>query len=362
MKKTLLALAALSALGAHAQSTVTVYGILDATLGIGNGSVSNTTILTNSGVDGTRFGFRGSEDLGGGMKANFVLEGTVNTDDGTGRATNANNQAVGAFVPATGANAPVTTGTQGFTFNRWAYVGLSGGFGELRLGRVYVPHFWNHVFYDPFTIGGGGTSLPFKMRTGGVASVNASNAIDYKTVKFGGFDAQIQYFMGENASTAAAPNAGTGTSLRLAYGSGPLSAALATANTETGVGTSVATTNIGLSYDLGVAKLMGYWNKDDVKAAATTSQTGWLIGATIPAGPGFAKVSYGKSETSAVGNASAAQFAVGYQYPLSKRTFISMAVSSVTNSNGQAGNGLFGSGIGVNGSGTGIDIGLRHAF
>ncbi len=357
MKKTLIALAALAALGVQAQtaSTVSVYGILDGTLGIGNGNVSSTTILTNSGVDGTRFGFRGSEDLGSGLKANFVLEGTVNLDDGTGRASNTTNQAAGATA--------AQAGNQGFVFNRWAYVGLSGGFGELRLGRVYASHFWAHAVYDPFTIGGAGTSLAFKMRTGGITSVNVSNAIDYKTVDFSGFAAQVQYYLGENASNAAAPNAGTGTSLRLTYGAGPLSAALATGRVESGVGSDVATTNIGLSYDLGIAKLMGYWNKDDVNAAGTTTtQTGWALGAHIPAGPGFAKVAYSKSETSAAGNAGATQFAVGYQYPLSKRTFVSMGVASVNNTNGQVGNGYFGSGVGVNGTGTGFDIGLRHGF
>jgi predicted porin len=356
MKKTLIAAAALSALAAQAQSNVTVYGILDATLGIGNGNVSSATILTNSAVDGTRLGFRGTEDLGGGMKANFMLEGTVNTDDGSGRGTNTNNQAAG------GGSVVGIAGQQGFTFNRHSWVGLSGGFGEVRLGRQYVPHFWAHVFYDPFTIGGAGTSIAFLKRTGGVASVNASNAIGYKTNPIGGgFTVEFMTYLGENASNVA--DAGSGNSLRLAYVAGPLNAGLGWGKTTTGAGSDTTTTNIGASYDMGVAKIMGLWNKDDVATAAgTTSQTGWTLGATIPAGPGFAKVSFGSSETSAAGNAKVTQFAVGYQYPLSKRTFVQVGLAQVNNSNGEVGNGKFGSGIGANGSGTGFDIGLRHGF
>ena len=354
MKNTLVALAAMSTFGAYAQSTVTVFGILDAALAIGTGNVSSTTTLASSTVQGNRLGFRGTEDLGGGLKANFLLEGYVNIDDGTGRTSNTNNQASGATA--------AQAGNQGFTFNRWAYVGLSGEFGEVRLGRVNATPFYNHVQYDPFNLSGAGASIVFKMRTGGVNSVGVSNAINYSSPRMGGFFAEVQYFMGENASNAANPDAGTGTGLRLGYGDNPLSATLAWSRTSGVPGASITTTSVGASYDLGVAKIMALWNKDDVTAAATTTQTGWFLGATIPAGPGFAKVTYGKSETSAAGNAGASQFAVGYQYPLSKRTYITAAVSSVNNYNGQTGNGLFGSGVGVNGSGTGIDLGLRHSF
>ena len=117
MKKSLVALAVLAASGAAmAQSSVTLFGIVDAGYAVGNGSISDKTSLRNSGYNSSRLGFRGVEDLGGGMKAGFHLEAGVNNDDGTGSASSAVNQA------QTAAN----VGTQGLTFNRRSVVTLSG--------------------------------------------------------------------------------------------------------------------------------------------------------------------------------------------------------------------------------------------
>ena len=99
----------------------------------GHGDVADKTQLTNSGYNSSRLGFRGTEDLGGGMSASFWLEAGVNNDDGTGAATSTNNQAIAAPAPA-------VAGTQGLTFNRRSTVSLAGGWGELRLGRDYTPH------------------------------------------------------------------------------------------------------------------------------------------------------------------------------------------------------------------------------
>jgi predicted porin len=85
MKKSLVALAVLAASGAAmAQSSVTLFGIVDAGYAVGNGSISDKTSLRNSGYNSSRLGFRGVEDLGGGMSASFHLEAGVNNDDGTG--------------------------------------------------------------------------------------------------------------------------------------------------------------------------------------------------------------------------------------------------------------------------------------
>src|SRR4051812_28339740 len=93
MKKSLIALAVLAAAGAaSAQSSVTLFGIVDATLAFGKGEVTDRTSLTNSGLNSSRLGFRGTEDLGGGMSASFWLEAGVANDDGSGAATSTNNQ------------------------------------------------------------------------------------------------------------------------------------------------------------------------------------------------------------------------------------------------------------------------------
>ena len=97
MKKSLIALAVLAASGAAmAQSSVTLFGVVDAAYSVGKGSISNKTQLANSGYNSSRLGFRGVEDLGGGMRAEFWLEAGVNNDNGTGSATNVQNQAVTA--------------------------------------------------------------------------------------------------------------------------------------------------------------------------------------------------------------------------------------------------------------------------
>jgi predicted porin len=90
MKKSLVALAVLAASGAAmAQSSVTLFGVVDAAYAVGNGSLTDKTQLRNSGYNSSRLGFRGVEDLGGGMKASFWLEAGVNNDDGTGSASSA---------------------------------------------------------------------------------------------------------------------------------------------------------------------------------------------------------------------------------------------------------------------------------
>jgi predicted porin len=88
MKKSLIALAVLAASGAAmAQSSVTLFGVVDATIRyVDTSSVGGNWSLTNSGYNSSRLGFRGTEDLGGGLSASFWLEAGVNNDNGTGSA------------------------------------------------------------------------------------------------------------------------------------------------------------------------------------------------------------------------------------------------------------------------------------
>lgn len=117
MKKSLLLLSAMGLAGAAcAQSSVTLFGIVDATIAHGSGSIAKRTQLSNGGYNSNRLGFRGVEDLGGGLSAHFWLEAALAVDDGQGGATNSNNQASG-----TGA---ATAGRQGLTFSRRSTVGI----------------------------------------------------------------------------------------------------------------------------------------------------------------------------------------------------------------------------------------------
>src|SRR5205085_4846578 len=125
-----------------AQSSVALFGIVDAAArhvsnrGPAGGSV---TRLHNSGESSSRLGFRGTEDLGGGMSGSFWLEAGLNNDDGTGQTLSTNNQfaAPASFAAGggeAGRNARASNGT-GLVFNRRATVSLAGGLGEIRLGR-----------------------------------------------------------------------------------------------------------------------------------------------------------------------------------------------------------------------------------
>jgi predicted porin len=135
MKKSLLALAALTAFAgaASAQSSVTLFGIVDAGVARLSAGGKTKTGMTNSGYNSSRLGFRGVEDLGGGLQAGFWLEGQLTNDDGN---------AAGKL-----------------NFQRRSTVSLMGGFGEIRLGRDYTPTFWNTTVYDPFGTNGVGQAL-----------------------------------------------------------------------------------------------------------------------------------------------------------------------------------------------------------
>lgn len=155
--------AACGSQAAHAQSNVTLYGVLDAGLQYqthadGQHSAVN---LQNYGLIPSQFGFKGSEDLGGGLKAIFRLEQGFNLNDGT------------ATVP-------------GYAFFRSAWAGLEGGFGTLTAGRVFSVLFDNTVFHDPLyfaSYSGQGMVVPID-----VGFVN--NALKYRSPEFKGLSVQ----------------------------------------------------------------------------------------------------------------------------------------------------------------------------
>ena len=343
MKKSLVALAVLAASGAAmAQSSVTLFGVVDAAYGVGKGSISNKTALKSSNNNSSRLGFRGVEDLGGGMKASFWLEAGVNNDEGTGSASSALNQT------QTAAN----VGTQGLTFNRRSTVSLEGSMGEVRLGRDYTPQFWSETAYDPFGTTGVGTNVgAFK---GGLTGVRASNSIGWLSPSMGGAKAWVQTYLGENASTAA--KAGNGNAYRLTFDQGAISLAYAGSKTTTGAGTTNDTSNIGGSYDLGVAKLTALSMKTKITGAADIK--GSLIGALVPMAGGTFRVS--SAQTDQAGK-KAKQTSVGFVQPLSKRTELFATYARIGNSGGST-TSLNGSATAANASSTGYDFGVTHRF
>jgi predicted porin len=272
MKKSLIALAVLATAGvASAQSSVTLFGIVDATLAVGNGSgvgSSDKTQLTNSGYNSSRLGFRGTEDLGGGMSASFWLEAGVSTTT-----TAPASLPTPTTKPPAAAQAGIVLAIIGLTFNRRSTVSLAGGWGEVRLGRDYSPQFWNLTVFDPFGTNGVGTTQTLNSSRGGAVNVRASNSMGYFLPRgLGGFYGQVQYYLGENNQTGAATeDDGKGAGLRLGYAAGPVNVALAFSSTNYATG-DIKTTNIGGQYDFGVAKLMAHYNRDRVSAPANVTQ------------------------------------------------------------------------------------------
>lgn len=337
MKKTLLALAALTAFAgaASAQSSVTLFGIVDLNArNVKNGSAGDISSLSQDGIASSRLGFRGVEDLGGGLRAGFWIEGAINPDTGT---------------------------ATGQTWQRRSTVSLLGGFGEVRLGRDYTPTLWNHTVFDPYGTNGVGAATNNWAQAGAGATtlVRANNTIGYFLPSLGGVYGQVQVAAGEGA---------TGNKYfggRLGYAAGPVNVAVAYGVTEK-TGTMVddtVDTNVGFSWNFGFMNLMGQYRMSE---QASAENTGFLIGATVPFGASTLKFAYSETEFSNGTTApKAAQVAIGYQYDLSKRTAVYATFSQVDNDAGlrfTAGSGGP-SAAAINGfKSTGYEFGLRHSF
>ncbi len=382
MKKSLVALAVLAAAGAaSAQSSVTLFGIVDASIGhiSGSNGGQSRTYLGNSGLNSSRLGFRGVEDLGGGLAASFWLEGALNNDDGTAG----------------------QLGTGGFDFRRRSTISLSGNFGEVRLGRDLTPTHHNDDVFSPFGTVGVGANIVFAALNNAQGfnanpnQVRASNSIGYfLPSNLGGFYGQAMYGLAENTSgaTGAAALAGRSGQYaggRVGYANGPVDVALAYGESKGATNAAslaftnpeVRTLNLGASYDFGVVKLFG--ELSDVRfeqsyttvAAREDKQRGYLLGAQAPIGAGIVKIAYSavKRDQEAFANdPKAAKLALGYVHNLSKRTALYTTVARVTSKNGYAfglnpaGSGATILGVPTGGdaknSVTGYEFGVRHAF
>jgi predicted porin len=380
MKKSLIALAVMAAAGAaSAQSSVTLFGVVDATLSYGRASgagAASLTQLTNSGYNSSRLGFRGTEDLGGGMSASFWLEAGISNDDG---------RAGGGIAP--GNQGLTVAANTGLNFNRRSTVSLAGNWGEVRIGRDYTPSFWNLTVYDPFGTNGVGTTMTLVGPAGGngvVANamvpggqgvsgvlVRASNSISYFLPEnLGGFQGQAMYYLGENVQNGAATeDDGRGYGLRLGYGAGPWNVSAVwerTTYATTATTGDFRTWSVAGQWDFGMAKLMGQYVRDSRDSTVNTDGRGWLIGALVPVGAGEIRASYSeyRMDNGPGADPRSRKLALGYVHNLSKRTALYATVARVRNTNGAAvalNGATFGAGV-VNASSTGYDLGIRHTF
>lgn len=374
MKKSLIALAVLAASGAAmAQSSVTLYGVADAAVTYVNG-LDNWTGL-NSGANKTsRLGFRGVEDLGGGLKANLVLEGGFNLDTGDGKSGGATDS--------------------GFQFKRQSTVGLAGNFGEVRLGRELTAAYNATARYDVFGNVGiahsqlwdDGKSLAFSTAPATLGepvdpyhyttNQRVSNAITYVSPDFSGFKVAANYGFGEIAGKNSDGRYFGG---GLTYDNGPLSLGLGAERLNKGDGAAmqaqasndITAWSLGGSYDLGVAKLLAAYRQSTAKDVAILGATsdlknrGYMLAVTAPVGPGLVRAAYNRYEAKFDGEKGVTdQFGLGYVYNLSKRTSVYGTYAYIKNKNDNALNLTVNSSSGVksNGSQQAVQVGITHAF
>ncbi len=281
MKKTLVALAALAATASFAQSSVTLYGTMDASFASQTSDGVTTTGQRDSGISSSVWGLRGSEDLGGGLRAIFNAESDVNTATGqnslngngaptaafTGTAGTANTQ-TGAYTPA--GTVAVSGGTTDTMFRRAANVGIAGNFGEVTLGRRISPNIANSQALS--VMGGNSVGTTNQQVQGTTASFFTKNAITYVSPSLAGFVVTLQSgLVGDSATLQTDGSKYATTAGSIAYANGPLSAGLATQTINDAAGARAQTNTSGrVSYALG-AVTVGLGSQSSKNAADVTN-------------------------------------------------------------------------------------------
>jgi predicted porin len=322
--------------------------------------------MGTDGMASSRLGFRGVEDLGGGLKASFWLEMGLAADTG-GNA--------GIWGNSTASNA------NRLFFNRRSTVSLSNQWGELRLGRDYTPTFWNWTVFDPFGTNGVGAATNLALGTdlqGALAGstfgtlVRANNMVQYILpggVQGTGLYGQLSAAAGEGAAS----NKYFGG--RIGYAAGPFDVAVSYGQTDQLV-VGVPNTdvdgdawNIGGSWNFGFMKLSGFYGQMDADGringvSGKAGRENWYVGVAAPFGQWNLKASYGGTNgKDLLDDLDASQWAIGVDYNLSKRTALYATWSSINNDNGarfavstQASTLQSGS------NSSGGQVGVRHSF
>lgn len=304
MKKTLIALAVLAASGAAmAQSSVTLYGVADLSVGKIHGAkvAAHANDSLNNG--NSRLGFKGVEDLGGGLKVSFNIEGAVNLADGS---------------------------TQASTYQRAAWLQLDGGFGSLRAGRSLSPHYYAIANYE--LTGTANYSAEGIVFGSGGATRNSAE-VAYSTPNMSGFKGTLATILSGNNGGHAK------TELAATYNNGPLALGFGYDKTSG----SEKNLSLGGSYDLGQFIVAASY-QDPAGA-----KKGFTIGGTVKLGANTVTLDIARDTGSAV---KSTDYVLEAKEPLSKRTFLYQAVYRA---------GVDRAAAGLT-KGTSFSAGLRHNF
>jgi len=388
MKKTLIALAALAATGAFAQSSVTLYGRLDAgyaastrTQNVAGGASTEAKLngVNSHNSVSSFWGIQGTEDLGGGLKAGFKLEQDVFP-------VNGNTGVSGASLGATSSGA----------FDRTSLLSLSGNFGTVAFGRDYVPTFLMIAGNDVF----GQTRLS----TVGLAAATGSSVdkqFIYTSPSFSGVVAKLSY--GNTDSSVATEVVARNNNLTVTYANGPLNVGLgwgtqeAVGNgvaagtavgftsingavwaTAAGQSTKAETTALVAAYDFGSFKLYGNFItakfNPNTAASLDLTKTETNLGVSVPMGKITLLGQYGRNTynttlaaatVGAQGDSSGNDWALGADYALSKRTTLFVKTGVVNKFDGTAApTGVANTSTTINGDTklTETNFGVRHTF
>lgn len=341
MKKHLLALAvAAAAVPAFAQN-VTVYGVIDTGIQSHDSGDDSVTRSVDGAIATSRFGFKGSEDLGGGLKAIFTLEARLNPSNGS---TNTSN-----------------------LFNRGALVGLSGGFGTIEIGQgdttttqdidSKVSQAGNLALRPQITAAGGTLAS-------GELGLDVANVIRYTSPTMSGFSFQAGH--ATNNSTAVVDGKATISDIYLAYEQGPLGI-YAGYTTQDGA-TSVAEKDfmtVGAKYDLGFMSLGYSYSQGDASATTEEKTKTHIASAAVPLGNGFtAHAVLGSAKLDKTTNGDGSGYTLAVTKAMSKRTTLYGAYTSV---NSDAGASFSMTGVTANTTTAGKDpsaitLGVSHSF
>lgn len=333
--RTLLATAVLALAASHASAQqaggVTLYGLIDASVGSFQGAASGvnrndlkTKQMVNGGMSTSHFGLRGSEDLGGGLSVSFELSSFIRTDTGTaGR-----NDAIGA---------PVNVAADPF-WSRASWVGIgSASLGRVRLGNLTSLLFLNSITSNAFADSTVFSPLNLVTFIGGplTGGTGWTNTVLYDSPRLAGFTFSA-------AVSAAESQGGRNGAVRAAWSQGPVAVSLAWQDVKKNPstfadGTSPNNTRswqLAASYDFQVVKLWGHVGRIDNRgtetAPASVSYDVWDLSAAVPLGggkllAGLASRKTGDTPapvpaTAAGGNVKRQVFTLGYDLDLSRRT------------------------------------------
>ena len=336
MKKAWLGLACLAvSAGAMAQSNVQLMGLADAYVGSMKmaGDATRANKMGTGGMTTSWFGMRGTEDLGGGLKANVAFTGFFRLDTGSQGRFNGDN-----------------------LFSRDANVSLAGGFGTVMLGRGLAPNFLPTVLFNPLGDSFGfspliihnNVNLGTRFARNNPSDTGWSSEVLYSTPTMGGLRANVHYAL---TGVAGKKNIGG----NLLYAAGPLGLTayyerdqLTNPNTSVFADGSTKTVwMLGGSYDAKIVKGFVTYGESKSNLATTPKQTTFSLGASVPVGPnGKILAAYANSKPD---NGNRRQTTtVGYDHFLSKRTDVYAM--------------LMNDRLTTFSSGTSLALGVRHRF